>query len=87
MRLHTLAAQLGDASRELAEAIDRQSKPPPPGWNLGPWCRHVARDVKAARAKRDAVATEYRAEVVAVRRALMDRRLGYWAEKGAQSHD
>lgn len=86
MTLAEHAEALGAASRELAAAIDRQSKPEP-GWNLGPWSRHVAKDVAAARAKRDAVAAEYRAAVVAFKRALDGRSPSWLAEKGLQGHD
>lgn len=78
MKLSDHAAALGVAQRELAAAIDRQSKPER-GWTLEDWGRHVTRDVEAARAKRDAVAAEYRAAVAAWKRALAAREPGYWA--------
>jgi hypothetical protein len=80
MTLDDYAAALGDASRELAELIAKQSKPEH-GWTLANWGRHIGRQVEAARAKRDAIATEYRTAVVAWKRAFDEREPGYWAER------
>jgi hypothetical protein len=80
MTLDDYAVALGAASRELAELIAKQSKPEQ-GWTLANWGRHIGRQVEAARAKRDAIATEYRAAVTAWKRAFADREPGYWAER------
>lgn len=80
IRIDDLAAALGAASRELAEAIERGANPPP-GWNIGPWGKHVARQVELARIKRDAAAQQYRAAIVALQRALQDRKRGFWVER------
>ena len=82
MTLADHVAQLGAASRELAAAIDRQSRPEQ-GWTHAAWGAHVSREVEAARAARDSCAAEYRAAVLAQQRALSDRKPGYWAARGA----
>jgi AraC-like DNA-binding protein len=78
--LDDYAAALGDASRELADLIAKQSQTPP-GVKHITWSRELVREVEAARARRDAIATEYRAAVTAWKRALADREPGYWAER------
>jgi hypothetical protein len=88
MTLSEHAAALGLAQRELADHIDRQSKPER-GWNLDDWGVHCSRDVEAARAKRDEVAAEYREAVRLARIALSDRKPGYFTPRREQEffHD
>lgn len=76
MRLRELAAVLSAASRALADEIARGAHPER-GWTLANWGWNVSLSVAAARARRDVAAAAYRAELIAVRRALVGRPPGH----------
>lgn len=72
LRLTHSAAVLAAAQAVLAERIDRMSRPER-GWTMANWATRMQREVDDARTARDDAAAEYRADVVATRRALAGR--------------